>query len=272
MNKFETINTFYLKNNLKIFPVMENKKLPLIDAWQKECSSDIKQVVYWLENAKNCNIGLPANENDLFIIDIDMHGVNGIKNFSQLLRDLDISITEINTLGQVTPSGGIHFIFKSDNELKNVTNSANCFKDYPGIDIRTKGYILVEPSVINGKPYKLDRCKTIKEVPDKLRTFILENEEKEHEVRKESGYIKPTCVERGGRDTALFEYLNELYYKTRLDKEDIRLLAYNFNINVCKPSLSERVVDYKLDKLFKKDRSKVLFVNLGEQDENDRND
>ena len=220
--KLDFINDFYIKNNLKIFPVMENKKLPLIDAWQNECSSDFLQVLYWLENAKNCNIGLPANENDLFIIDIDMHEINGLESFQRLCNDLGID--NIDTLSQKTPSGGIHYIFKSDDELKNVLNSSNCFKDYKGIDIRTRGYILVEPSVINGVSYKLD-MREIKEIPNALKTFILENNNDCVIERKE--YVRPVEVEKGNRDTSLFDYLNQLYYKTKLTKEEILLLGYN---------------------------------------------
>ena len=266
MNKIDFINKVYLSNGLKVFPVVENGKLPLIEAWQNDCSSDFFQVVYWLENAKNCNIGLPANENNLFIIDVDMHDVNGMASFNRLCSDLGIDI--VDTLSQETPSGGRHFIFTSDEELKEVVNSANCFENYKGIDIRTKGYILVEPSTINGVPYRLD-TNTIKPMPEKLRNFILNNNKVVEYERKE--YEKPKEVDKGGRDNALFEYINNLYYKTRLDKDDIELLAYNFNRNVCNPPLTDNVVAYKLKKLFKKPRYKIIIIGLneGEDEEND---
>lgn len=266
MNKIDFINKVYLSSGLKVFPVVENGKTPLIDAWQKDCSSDFFQVVYWLENAKNCNIGLPANENNLFIIDIDMHDVNGKESFERLCSDLGIK--EIDTLMQTTPSGGMHYIFKSDDELKEVTNSANCFKDYRGIDIRTKGYILVEPSTINGVPYKLD-MRAIKPIPKELREFILNNNKVIEEERKE--YEKPTLVEKGGRDNALFEYILNLYYKTRLDREEITLLAQNFNKKVCSPPLTENVVEYKVGKQFNKPRYKIIIIGLneGEEEENE---
>lgn len=268
MNKINVIQNFYLKNNLKIFPIMENKKQPLIDAWQNECSTDFRQVLYWLENAKNCNIALPANENNLFIIDIDMHGVNGLENFERLLKDLGIN--EIKTLKQTTPSGGIHYIFKSDEDLLNVANSSNCFDDYQGIDVRTKGYILVEPSVINGVPYKLDTTYGINEMPLLLKEFIVNNQ-KQYEVEHKV-YNKPTLVEKGNRDIALFEYLNQLYYKTRLDKEEITLLAYNFGKNNCKPELSDGEIEYKVNKLFKKPRNKYFIIQISEENEGDDED
>lgn len=266
MNKINFIMNTYLKRGMKIFPVIENGKTPLIDAWQNDCSSDFQQVLYWLENAKNCNIGLPANENNLFIIDIDMHDVDGMSNFKRLCDDLGIE--DIDTLSQTTPSGGKHYIFFSDDELKEVANSANCFSNYKGIDIRTKGYILVEPSMINGVPYKLD-MKDIKSVPLPLRRFILDNNKEIIEERKE--YEKPKEVEKGGRDNALFDYITNLYYKTRLDKEDIELLAYNFNRNVCTPPLTDNVVAYKLKKLFRKPRYKIIIIGLneGEDEENE---
>lgn len=264
MSRFNIIKQRFLDNDLKIFPVMENKKIPLIDEWQNDCSCDIEQIVYWLENAKNCNIALPANENNLFIIDIDMHdGVDGLTSFNNLLKDLGIN--DIKTRTQQTPSGGIHFIFNSDDDLKEVMNSSNSFDGYPGIDIRTKGYILVEPSTINNVPYDMDDT-PISNIPIKLKEYILQHNDKKVEENKKE-YIKPDKVERGGRDTSLFEYLNYLYFRTRLNKEEIRLLAYHFNQTVCEPPLSNGTVDYKVDKLFKKKRNKYILVNIGEESE-----
>lgn len=269
MNKFETIKKLFLDNNFKIFPIMGNKKIPLIDNWQNDCSNDLLQIIYWLENAPDCNIALPANENNLFIIDIDMHnGVNGLASFCKLLTDLGID--NINTRKQQTPSGGIHFIFKSDDELKEVINNSNSFEGYPGIDIRTKGYILVEPSVINNTPYSMDNA-PIEEIPNALKEYILKHNDKKVEENKKD-YVKPEKVERGGRDTSLFEYLNYLYFRTRLNKEEIRLLAYHFNQTICEPPLSNGTVDYKVDKLFKKKRNKYILINIGDENGEEKED
>ena len=71
MTKWETLNKLYLNHHLKIFPVVQNGKTPLIKEWQKDCSDSYMQVLYWLENAPGCNWGLPATPNNLFIIDLD---------------------------------------------------------------------------------------------------------------------------------------------------------------------------------------------------------
>ena len=250
MSKWDEIKKLYIDNNIKIFPVIENGKTPLIDNWLNDCSCDYFQVLYWYTNSKNCNFGIPATPNDLFILDLDVHdeNKNGVENFKRLLSDIfnipfDIDISEIcDTLIQQTPSGGIHIIYKSDDELKDVLNGANVFKDYLGIDVRTQGFIVAEPSTINNKPYKFLNNTTPQPMPQELKNFILENATLKTDIKKEP-YKKPTNVEVGDRDNQLFSYINNVYYKTRLDYDEVLCLAL---------------------KVFQKDRTTMLFINLGE--------
>ena len=180
-NKWEKINNNYLQFGLKIFPVQPNGKTPLIKMWQQDCSSDYMQVLYWYENAKDCNWGLPATPNNLFILDLDVHdpNKNGVANFDKLLEELHFTDEEWDNWGpmeQYTPSGGKHIIFETDEDLKNVSNGSNVFTNYPGIDIRTDGYIVVEPSIINGKPYTFDTVAMKPPImPKKLKQFIIDN-------------------------------------------------------------------------------------------------
>lgn len=268
MNKWEKINENYLQFGLKIFPVVQNGKTPLIQAWQKDCSSDYMQVLYWYENAKNCNWGLPATQNNLFIIDLDVHdpAKNGVENFSKIIDTImdDDDLDDFEWIEQITPSGGQHLIFQSDDELKNVSNGSNVFANYPGIDIRTDGYIVVEPSEINGKKYGFS---TIPMAPpkmhQKLKRFILENAGTKTEHKK-TPYEKPREVYKGDRDNQLFQYITYLYYKTRLDEEEIEVLAKHFNESFDEP-LSEKDVVYKVRKAFEKERPTCILVNTGEE-------
>ena len=269
MSNYKKIKENFLDKSLKIFPVVENKKEPMIPAWQIDCSCDKLQVSYWLENVPNCNWGLPCSQNDLFVIDVDVHNQNGLESMKKLLSDL--GITSLETLSQKTPSGGLHLIFKSDFELKNVANTANSFPDYPGIDIRTDGYILVNPSMINGVEYQfVNTERPIAEMPQQLREFILSQKNLKKETKKEhTEYVRPDKVEEGGRDTAVFDYISDLYFKTRLNEEEILLLAEHFNETVCDPPMPKRTIKYKVNKAFKKDRGKCMFVKLGELDYDD---
>lgn len=263
---WEILNKNYVNTGLKIFPIVNNGKTPLIPKWQEDCSSNFMQVLYWIENAKNCNWGLPATPNNLFVIDLDRHdpSKDGVENFNKILKTLDIE--SIDTLKQETPSGGVHLIFQSDDELKQVANGSNVFQDYPGIDIRSDGYIVVEPSSINGKQYKLYGMNTPQKMPDVLKEFIINNAGLKQE-KKNTPYEKPKVVEKGDRDNQLFEYINELYFRTRLDYDEILTLANKFNDDILSVPFTARSVEYKVRKAFQKDRGRCLFVKINSDDE-----
>jgi len=264
MNKWEKLNDNYLQYGLKIFPVVQNGKTPLIREWQKDCSSEYMQVLYWYENAKDCNWGMPATPNNLFVIDLDRHDPNkdGVVNFNKLLRDIECY--DCRTLEQETPSGGCHLIFKSNEILKSVPNSSNIFIDYPGIDCRSDGYIVIDPSTINGKQYhmcsKLDSLEP-QEMPLKLQEYIINNVGTKKENKK-TPYEKPKEVFKGDRDNQLFNYINYLYFKTTLDKDEILTLAKHFNEEVLEEPFSEKDVRYKVKKSFEKNRGNFLIVRL----------
>jgi hypothetical protein len=278
MTKWETLNELYIEQGLKIFPVMPNGKTPLIKEWQKDCSNNYMQVLYWLENAPDCNWGLPATPNNLFIIDLDVHDPekNGVKNFDKIIDklfmdadgfagDLYDEWCDMGPLEQVTPSGGHHLIFQTDDELRQVPNCSNAFKDYPGIDIRTDGYIVVEPSTIGDNKYIFD---TIPSAPNKmhpkLKKFILENVGTKQDNKK-TPYEKPKEVLTGDRDNQLFQYINQLYFKTFLDYDEVLTLALKFNEEVLEEPFDERDVKYKVKKAFEKNRGKRIIVNVGEE-------
>ena len=264
MNKWEFIKENYINKGLKIFPVVPNGKTPMIEKWQEDCSSDYFQVLYWYTNCPDCNWGLPASENNLFILDCDRHDPNkdGVENFGKLLKDLDID--KWLTICQHTPSGGMHYIYKSDKELDNVLNDSNVFADYLGIDIRTKGYIVVEPSETSKGIYQFEYNEEINTIPSQLKNYILENTKIKNNSNKEP-YKKPTFVEVGDRDNQLFSYINNIYYKTNLDYDEVFCLANYFNENILEKPFPERIVKYKVNKIFEKNRDKYIFIKIGDE-------
>lgn len=264
ISRWRVIKNNYIDKKLKIIPIKPNSKIPAIDKWNEFCSCDYMQVLYWYESNEEMNFAIPCYENNLFVIDLDKHDdeKDGIKNFNKLLKSLGIN--ELNTLMQNTPSGGKHIIFKSDKDLEQVRGIANAFPEYPGIDLRNRNYILVEPSIINGVPYKFSNNTNISEMPSSLKDFILKNANLKTNKKKEP-YEKPKHVDVGDRDNQLFDYINSLYFKTRLDYEEILLLANHFNETVFDKPLSERSVAYKVKKAFDKDRSSCIFVKIHEE-------
>lgn len=270
MDKWKFIKENYIDKGIKIFPVVPNGKTPLIEKWQEDCSCDYFQVLYWYNNCPDCNWGLPCTPNNLFVLDLDRHDVekDGVDNFNKILNNIydynaEVDLYDFYSVKQETPSGGIHIIYKSDDDLKNVSNGSNVFKDYPGIDIRTDGYIVVEPSIINDKPYKFIDEKGIVCMDETLKKFILENVSLKNDSNKKP-YEKPTSVEVGDRDNQLFSYINNVYYKTRLDFDEVLCLANHFNETVLEKPFPEKDVAYKVRKAFTKDRGAMLFIKLDE--------
>lgn len=271
MSKWNSIKNMYVDKHLKIFPVKNNEKLPLINNWLNDCSDDYFQCLYWY-NATLCNWGLPANPNNLFILDLDVHdeNKNGIKSFKNMLADIlnipiDFEIEDVvNTLIQQTPSGGLHIIFKSDNELSRIVNCSNAFREYQGIDIRTTGFIVVYPSEINGKQYKFLNDVEPQEMPEKLKEFIINYKGLYKDSENKEPYKKPTSVECGDRDNQLFSYINNIYYKTGLDFDEVLVLANYFNENILEKPFPEKTVKYKVKKVFEKPRDSYIYIKLEE--------
>ena len=263
-NKWSVLNELFLKNGLKIFPIKQNAKTPLIKKWQEDCSNEYMQVLYWYESARDCNWGLPATQNGLFIIDLDVHDIekNGVDNFEKLMKELGIN--SIDTMMQVTPSGGVHLIYQTNELLKSVPNCSNAFKNYPGIDIRTDGYIVVEPSTINGNPYKISNLIVPMPMPVVLQQYILDNVGTKTDNKK-TPYVKPKEVSKGDRDNQLFQYINQIYFKTKLDFEEVLVLANYFNEEILEEPFSKRDVEYKVRKAFEKDRAECIVLWLGEK-------
>lgn len=264
-NAWEILNKNFVNKGLQIFPVVENGKTPLIKQWQKDCSSNFMQILYWSEHAKNCNWGMPATENDLFIIDLDVHdqNKNGVENFNKLLDE--IGLDKVETLKQTTPSGGVHLIFQSNDLLKGVSNGSNVFENYPGIDLRTDGYIVVEPSQINGTFYKFENNLPPMPMPVVLQQYILDNAGTK-EKNKKTPYEKPQEVYKGDRDNQLFKYINQLYYKTRLDEDEILVLAEHFNEHVLEEAFPKKDVKYKVKKAFEKPRNDIIIIVLPDEE------
>lgn len=271
MSRWETIKELYIDKGLKIFPIKENDKTPLIEKWQEDCSCDYFQVLYWYENCPNCNWGLPCTPNGLFVLDLDVHDEtkNGVNNFVKLLDKLftDDEYDDLHWCEQFTPSGGNHIIYETDDDLKNVSNGSNVFKDYPGIDIRTDGYIVVEPSTINGKKYgfsMIDKCNPQK-MSKKLKKYILENANLKDTSKKEP-YKKPQSVDCGDRDNQLFNYINNLYFKTSLDYDEILVLAKYFNETILEKPFSDKTIEYKVKKAFSKNRSTYIHIKINDEE------
>lgn len=156
-------------SELLLFQCKPNSKIPATPNGFKNAkiNFDVKTCV-----ANGFNVGLACEMSNIIVLDCDVdeaRGLNGLKTLENLEKELG---KLPNTLIQTTPRGGKHYFFSN----KGITNPIG--KICKDIDVKYKGYILIEPSKINSKAYKfidgIDKNGEfiIADLPDKWITYL----------------------------------------------------------------------------------------------------
>jgi hypothetical protein len=152
----------------KIFPLIENGKIPAIGGWQQRATSDEAEIrKMWTEHdpvlnttrVKNYNIGISTE--GLLVLDVDAkNGKRGLES----LAELDTFEGVPATLTVETPTGGLHLYFIPESP---VANSAG--KLGAGLDVRGNGGSVVGPgSTIDGRAYRVTKQISAAAAPDWL--------------------------------------------------------------------------------------------------------
>jgi hypothetical protein len=140
-----------------VFPLRPNSKLPAIEDFPNLATRDPEQIKKWwidpvLELVQPYNVGISTTKYNgsqaLVVVDVDNKGKK--KGDEELLK-LELEGYEfINTVTQVTPTGGLHLVYRAKEPVKQGQSVLG-----QGLDIRSKGgYIVGQGSVIDGKPYQ----------------------------------------------------------------------------------------------------------------------
>src|SRR5436309_2777009 len=154
----------YAGRGLRVFPVTPDKKTPLTEHGCKDATNESNQIREWWKRWPGANIGLHCGEpSNLVVLDFDVKdGKPGLKTLSSLEREYSIQ-----TLTAKTPSGGIHLFFKYPGAQ--LRNSVDSIKELPAMDVRTSGgYVLLAPSIVDGKPYRWTQIRPPAELPASL--------------------------------------------------------------------------------------------------------
>lgn len=170
----ERLVLFLLLEQLYIFPCKYNTKQPATEHGYKDAELGQNAGLLF---AQGYNIGIACEPSGIIVIDCDIDeskDYDGIKT----LREKEEELGKLPvTLTQESPRGGRHFIYQS----KGIINPIN--KIGKDIDIKYNGYIMSEPSVINGKQYKyIDGINEsgdpfIATLPDKWIEYLNKNSE-----------------------------------------------------------------------------------------------
>lgn len=133
----------YLDSGFYLFPVASKSKVPLIKDMLNQASNDIEQLEKWRTEFPGCNFGLSLAKSGLWALDVDLNH-HGLDKWNTIA----MSLGEPQTLMQKTGSGGYHYLFKAEENMRLKG------KITPGIDIKYNGFIVLAPATNkNDKPY-----------------------------------------------------------------------------------------------------------------------
>jgi len=121
-------------------------KHPMTRRGLHDASRDVTQVATWWGRYPHANVGIPAGDNGLAVIDIDpRHG--GARSWADITAKFAASGAPIPaTVSATTGGGGRHYLFAAPEG--GIKSAANAFgHEQPGVDTRGRGgYIVVAPS------------------------------------------------------------------------------------------------------------------------------
>lgn len=130
----------YAARGWHVHPVQAGRKEPATRHGFKDATNDPERVARWWTHHPADNIGIACGPSRLLVVDVD--------DLTALDRLEARGLRLPDTLTQITPRGGLHFIYRAPEwELTNKAGNLPGVGDLPGVDIRgTNGYILAAPS------------------------------------------------------------------------------------------------------------------------------
>ena len=151
----------YAARGWHIFPLIPGSKDPLISKrmggrgfW--DATTDLERIRRWWTVTPDANIGLGLVQSGLVCIDADTYKPDC--QWASFIAGHDLP----GTLIQRSASGGTHYIFRAPKSA-----------EFPGqlclqVDVKHKGYILLEPSSFNGQAYQWQTDDDPADAPDWL--------------------------------------------------------------------------------------------------------
>jgi replicative DNA helicase len=206
-------------------------KRPAFPGWQTMPAITVVEILRELP-AYNLGIAIPDGH---FILDIDVkNGATGLET----LRAWEAQHGPLEgMLVQHTGTGGLHYLFKlpSGVRLKNAVSIA------PGIDIRAKGgYIVAEPSTVNGNSYGWDDYDVPNEAMPEIPLapdWLISLCPKHGDAAPAEGIEgSDTTICEGQRNDTLFRKASALRGQG-LNELEIRTALHGVNERLCEPPL-----------------------------------
>lgn len=232
---------------IPIFPCRVNGKKPLLNSHGfEDATTDVERINKWWSEA-DYNVAIEPERAGWCVIDLD--GDEGKENWTKLREQHGLAG---DTYIVKTPSGGFHFYFEGS-----LPPSAS--KLAKNIDTRgQKSYVLVPPSVVDGKPYTVARDHDVAPLPPWIAPlFAVKETVVQHAGPSEIDYPSALLRARkyidglnepvpdGTRDNTAIKvafFLHDL----GVVGEDALTFLREWNNKVCIPPLSEDELGVKI--------------------------
>ncbi len=141
-----------------VFPCRVGSKQPATARGLLDATRDPRQIERWWTGTPGTNLAVRTGEpSSLVVLDVDgEEGADSLHELEQKHGRLPM------TASVVTPRGGQHFYFQHPGV--EVRNTAGTVGD--GLDVRGDGgYVLVPPSIVNGRCYEVDEQSALAPMP-----------------------------------------------------------------------------------------------------------
>jgi hypothetical protein len=207
----------YAELGYRVFPCVPNGKPPATPHGCLDASQDAAQIEKWWTENPGYNLAIATD--GLLVLDIDPLG-------KQWLTTVDTSELMRATMTS-TPRGGVHFWFQAGREYRNTAGELA-----QGVDTRANGgYVLVPPSVVDGKPYRwvIDLETVLPPVPKWLDDRLSGQRPK---LRESVGEAIP----EGNRNHAMIRFAG-LFRRGGMTEGEIFDALSSVNSTRCKPPL-----------------------------------
>lgn len=159
------------KEEWHVFPLQPNSKIPYKTITDEKgrggfyaATNSPGRIMYWKKNFPDSNWGLRTGSiSQCFVVDIDVkNGAQGDKSFWHLIETYGETPV---TLTIDTPTGGKHYYFRMTKHVPTIIGAGK----FGGIDIKSdNGYVVIPPSIVDGKAYEVCLEEEIAECPDWL--------------------------------------------------------------------------------------------------------
>ena len=131
-----------------VFPCLPGEKIPATAHGFRDATTDERQITVWFASHPDWNLAIATGTPGPDVLDVDDHGPAG-NGYPAFRRLKDAGLLDGAAAYVRTPSGGLHAYFTGSHQRNGHLQAHH-------LDFRSAGgYVLTQPSRIDGHPYQL---------------------------------------------------------------------------------------------------------------------